>query len=135
MQLIAVIMKAPDRDIRNEAAKKLLDFGFASYSKASFDSEVITDQYVKGGERDTIDFYIPSYTDVLPKGSADLLERSVVLNDHIKAPLHKNDTVGTVTYKLNGEVVYEDNIIAYCDVNKITYFGLISRLFKSFIMV
>jgi len=31
MQLIAVIMGSPTRDIRNECAKKLLDYGFANY--------------------------------------------------------------------------------------------------------
>ena len=31
MQLIAVIMASPTRDTRNEAAKKLLDYGFANY--------------------------------------------------------------------------------------------------------
>ncbi len=31
MHLIAVIMGAPTRDVRNEAAKTLLDWGFANY--------------------------------------------------------------------------------------------------------
>ena len=32
MHLIAVVMGAPTRDIRNAAAKELLDYGFAGYS-------------------------------------------------------------------------------------------------------
>ena len=32
MELIAVILKSPTRDIRNEAAKSLLSYGFANYT-------------------------------------------------------------------------------------------------------
>ncbi len=135
MQLIAVIMKAPNRDTRNEAAKKLFDYGFASYGTVSFDSDIMGEQYVRGGEKDYTDFNIPSYTDVLPKDKISLMERTVKLNDKIQAPLNKGDSVGKVTYKLDGEIIHEDDIIACCDVDKITYFGLISRLFKAFIMV
>lgn len=134
MQLISVIMKAPSRDIRNEAAKKLLDFGFASYGTVSFDSEIITDNYVKGGKSDTADFYVPSYTAVLPKDKISALERTVSLNDNIHAPLAKGDTVGKISFTLDGEVVHEDKIVANSDIDKITYFGLISRLFKSFVI-
>ena len=135
MQLIAVIMKAPSRDIRNEAAKKLFDYGFASYGMLSYDEDVMKDQYVKGGKTDYTDFYIPPYTDVLPKDRTTGVEREIKLNDNITAPLAKGDTVGKVTYKLDGEIIHEDNIIASGDVDKMTYFGLISRLLKSFIMV
>ena len=135
MQLIAVIMKAPNRDIRNEAAKKLFDYGFASYGMLSYDEEVLEKQYIKGGKTDNTDFYIPKYTDVLPKDSKSSVEREVKLNKNISAPLIKGDKVGKVTYKLNGEVIHEDNIVASSDVDKMTYFGLISRLLKSFVMV
>lgn len=135
MQLIAVIMKAPSRDIRNEAAKKLFDYGFASYGMLSYDEDVMKDQYVKGGKTDYTDFYISPYTDVLPKDRTTGVEREIKLNDNITAPLAKGDVVGKVTYTLDGEIIHEDNIIASCGVDKMTYFGLISRLLKSFIMV
>jgi D-alanyl-D-alanine carboxypeptidase (penicillin-binding protein 5/6) len=32
MTLIAVIMGAPTRDVRNDAARRLLDYGFANYA-------------------------------------------------------------------------------------------------------
>ncbi len=135
MQLIAVIMKAPSRDIRNEAAKKLFDYGFANYGMLSYDEEILTEQYVKNGECDYTDYYIPNYTDVLAKDKTALVERAVRLKDNVKAPLRKGDVVGKVIYSINGEAVHEDNIVASCDVLKTTYFGLISRLLKSFIMV
>ncbi len=135
MQLIAVIMKAPTRDIRNEAAKKLFDYGFASYSMLFYDEEVLKARYVKGGTQDRTDFFIPSYTDILIKENNSSVERKIEINENIRAPLQKGDKVGKVTYTLDGEMIHEDNIIATCDVNKMTYFGLISRLLHSFIMI
>ncbi|MBQ4561058.1 MAG: D-alanyl-D-alanine carboxypeptidase [Clostridia bacterium] len=134
MQLISVIMKAPNRDIRNEAAKRLLDYGFGAYGTLTYDSEVLTDNYIKGGVCDTVDFYIPSYTTVLLKDKLSSVQRTVILNDDVRAPLYKGDAVGEVKFTLDGETIHKDKIVANCDINKITYFGLISRMFKSFVL-
>lgn len=135
MQLIAVIMKAPSRDIRNEAAKKLFDYGFATYSMLIYDEEYLLNRYIKGGKTDYTDFYIPGYTDVVSKESASSIERKVEVDKKISAPLAKGDKVGIVSYTLNGEVIHEDDIIVASGVEKMTYFGLISRLLQSFVMV
>lgn len=135
MQLIAVIMKAPSRDIRNEAAKKLFDFGFATYSMLIYDEEYLLNRYIKGGKTDYTDFYIPGYTDVVSKESASSIERKVEVDKKISAPLAKGDKVGIVSYTLNGKVIHEDDIIVASGVEKMTYFGLISRLLQSFVMV
>ncbi|MBR6514260.1 MAG: D-alanyl-D-alanine carboxypeptidase [Clostridia bacterium] len=135
MQLIAVIMKAPNRDIRNEAAKKLLDYGFAAYGIVNFDSDILINQYVKGGTQDYTSFDLPSYTEVLPKSKLELVERRVTLNDDIRAPIFKGDTVGYIEYTLEGESIYKDNITASCDIAKETYFGIVSRLIKALIMI
>ncbi|MBR4882033.1 MAG: D-alanyl-D-alanine carboxypeptidase [Clostridia bacterium] len=135
MQLIAVIMKAPSRDIRNEAAKKLFDYGFASYGITSFDEECIEDQHVRCGDKDHVDFYIPEYTDVFDKADISSVKREVVLNEDIKAPLSNGDAVGKVTYSVGDRVIHEDDITVSGDVHKITYFGIILRLMRSFITV
>ncbi|MBQ5809057.1 MAG: D-alanyl-D-alanine carboxypeptidase, partial [Clostridia bacterium] len=49
MQLIAVIMGAPNRDARNADAKALLDFGFSNYEAYGADGGMIEHISVKGG--------------------------------------------------------------------------------------
>ena len=49
MQLIAVVMGAPNRDTRNEIAKKLLDYGFANYTVASWDAAELEPIKLLGG--------------------------------------------------------------------------------------
>lgn len=130
MQLICVIMKAPSRDIRNEAAKKLLDYGFANFTTVSFEADTISSQPVKCSQNDVSDFYIPSYYGVIPKSKAGKLDRKIILNDNIKAPLAAGDPVGTVQYISGEDTVYEDKIVASEDVKKVTYIGLVLRIFK-----
>ena len=134
MQLIAVIMKAPSRDVRNEAAKKLFDYGFATYGTVSFDEDTLTQQYIKKGKKDYTEYYVPGYSDVLTKDKIASVKRDITLNKKITAPLEKGDCVGKVIYRIDGEVIHEDNIIASSDVLKMTYFGLIPRLLKAFVM-
>lgn len=135
MQLIAVIMKAPSRDIRNEAAKKLFDYGFATFGTVSFDEEIIGKRYVKGGQKDYTDIVIPLYKDVLPKEKIPLIKREVEIMDNITAPLMQGDALGKVTYTVDGETIHEENIVAHGSISKITYFGTISKIFMSLIMV
>jgi len=135
MQLICVIMKAPDRDTRNEAAKKLLDFGFANYETVFFEPKVICGQRVLCSEDRSASFTAEGYSAVTKKGSKNSITREIILNDRITAPLSKGDKVGTVRYLCDGEVLYKGSVTCDHDVNKITYFGLVSRIFMEFLGV
>ena len=54
MHLIAVIMGAPTRDIRNEAARQLLDYGFSKVSLYLHDGGDAGEIRVTGGTRETV---------------------------------------------------------------------------------
>lgn len=129
MQLICVIMKASTRDLRNEAAKKLLDHGFANFAAVSFEPEIISKQRVPGSEKETTSFFIEGCDALTVKGSQANIKREYKLNKNIKAPLKKGDCVGEVIYSLDSELLYKGKVVALEDVNKITYIGLLSRLF------
>lgn len=130
MQLIAVVMKAPDRDTRNETAKKLFDYGFATYSYVSFDADTVNDVNVKGGSKEVYDFYIPPFRSVIDKTKAGNIKKEISLNDNITAPLVYGESVGKVRYTCDGELIYEDDITASEDIKRETYFGLVYKLFK-----
>lgn len=132
MQLIAVIMKAPDRDTRNEAAKKLFDYGFANYAYISFPCDTLSRQYVPGSTNDNYDFYIPSFDGVIDKSKTGKVTRETQLSSDIKAPMKAGDPAGTVKYICDGDVIFEDNITVSEDINKETYFGLVFKLLKHF---
>lgn len=135
MQLICVIMKAPDRDTRNETAKKVLDFGFANYTLSGFEEQKIYSQKVLCSAADSIDCTVEGFSTVMPKGNASRLEREIVLDENITAPVAKGQRIGVVRYTVDGVLIYEGFVTADTDVKRITYFGLISGIFKEFLSI
>lgn len=133
MQLICVIMKAPTRDSRNEAAKKLLDYGFANYSVVSIEPKRLTGQKVMQSNEGTSTFIAQGYNGIAAKGKSADVKQEIIINDSVTAPLHKGDTVGTVRYTLGDELLYEGKVYASENIKKITYFDLLGNIFKSFL--
>ena len=129
MHLIAVIMGSPTRDARNEAARQLLDYGFASYSlyeNAGGDAGKVS---VIGGVSDTCGTEYPTFTALLQKGKHKSVQTELLLDERVSAPIRKGDRVGTIRYILDGDVLAEADITATEDVPKIGFFELLRRMF------
>ena len=129
MHLIAVIMGSPTRDARNEAARQLLDYGFASYSlyeNAGGDAGKVS---VIGGVSDTCGTEYPAFTALLQKGKHKSVQTELLLDERVSAPIRKGERVGTIRYILDGDVLAEADIIATEDVPKIGFFELLRRMF------
>ncbi len=133
MQLIAVIMGAPTRDVRNEIAKKLLDYGFANYKYISYDEGRVKDIPVIGGVKNECSLRKTKFDAVIPKGSASVTEE-MILPEYISAPVREGDIIGEIRYSSNGEIIGKSNIVAAESVEKISYFGLLYRLVRSFFL-
>ena len=134
MQLIAVIMASPTRDTRNEAAKKLFDYGFANYSYVSIESGTLDKLRVLGGVTDECGVVYGSFETVLDKGADKNIEKTINLPETLSAPITLGQKIGTVEYSLNGEKIGEADIITCDEVNKISYWGLLDRLFRKFLL-
>ncbi len=135
MQLIAVIMGSPTRDIRNEAAKKLLDYGFANYSLSEFEEGTAGNIKILGGKKAEVSTYYPSISLLVNKGNDKNIQQKINLPDNIKAPVKVGDKIGEVEYILNGNVIGKVNITVGESVDKITYWEIIAELAKKFLIV
>ena len=133
MQLIAVIMGAPTRDVRNEIAKKLLDYGFANYKYVGYEASNLKKLPVIGGTADEIMLKKGGFDAVLSK-SAGKIEERVTLPEKLAAPVNEGDTVGTVEYLCDGEVISKVEIVASETVERIGYFELLSRFLRRFFL-
>ena len=134
LHLIAVIMGSDTRDIRNEAAKQLLDFGFANYSIYSNDGGAAGEASVIGGVKNICACEYPSYSTLLPKGKNKNVVTEFLINEKIPAPIAKGDVVGKVKYLLDGNILSECDIIAAEDVEKISFFGLLDRMLGIYLL-
>ena len=134
MQLIAVVMGAPNRDTRNEIAKKLLDYGFANYTVASWEAAELEPIKLLGGLQSECRIGYGSFSAVVGKGERELIERSVSIPENITAPVREGDVIGEVTYTLNGEVIGKSDITALESAAKIGYSGVLSRIFTKIVL-
>lgn len=122
MDLIAVIMAAPDTKTRFQEAAKLLNYGFANYS-------VYVDQHlefkpepvrVAKGVADIVlgkpagEF---SYLCTKGKNPADI-KKEVILFEEVKAPVTTNDKIGEIVYSLGQEKIGSVDILAAEEVGK-----------------
>lgn len=132
MQLIAVIMAAPTRDIRNNEAKQLLDFGFANYGVFADEGGTIEPIHATGGVADFCPLRCDGFSAVLEKEKIAKIEKRLDLPEFVRCPVRAGDVLGRVIYECGGEVVGAADIKAENDIDAIGFFGLFSRILGGF---
>ena len=135
MQLIAVVMGAPNRDTRNEIAKKLLDYGFAGYSVAGFEAGELEPIRLLGGIQKEVKLGYNDFSCVIEKGKRDNIEKSITLPENVTAPIKKGDCVGRISYTLDGEELGSVDIVALENADKIGYSGVLTRILKNLVLI
>ncbi len=128
LHLIAVIMGSPTRDIRNEMAKKLLDWGFANFAIYRNPSASAGTVRVLGGINEYCAVEYEPFASLMKKGSEKNVTTEVVLPGEIPAPVQAGDTVGHVIYRNGDEIIGESRIIASDSVEKISFWRLLGRM-------
>ena len=134
-QLISVIMGAPTSDIRNAAAKRMLDYGFANYETARFSGDTLEEFPVIKGSCEFCTLEYPSFNYLCSKGQREKIRSEIELPDFITAPMKKGSTVGKITYYIDNEEIGQSNITLTEDVPIITYSKLLKKFVSKFLAV
>ncbi len=132
MQLIAVIMAAPTRDIRNNEAKQLLDFGFSNYGVYTMQGGKTEPIAVKGGVKPQCELEYSGFSAVLEKEKISGITQRFELPEEIESPVNKGDTVGRVVLEYNGEEIRSTDIYANEEIKEIGFFEILRRVFCGF---
>ena len=107
MELIAVIMKAPDKDTRTKDAKALLNYGFSTYTLAdALPPEPLTPVQVVMGASDAVQ-PVPEAENtavLVEKAKAGGLTRTVTLEPQVAAPVEAGQRLGELSV-LDGDTV------------------------------
>ena len=133
LSLICVIMGAETRDIRNEEAKKLLDWGFANfemYSAPAITPEPVT---VLGGVDDRCEIIVPMFRCVVKKGTGADVKVSCEIAPELSAPIAQGQTVGTVTYRSGDQILGQVEVYTKSAVEKISFGELFLRMLRYFV--
>lgn len=122
LSLIAVIMKAPTTKLRFAEAQKLLDYGFSNYSyiKLGDSGDTVQSVPVNKGIESTINATVENTSGVLiPKGKEKQIEKNIILQDNLSAPIYKGQKIGEITYNLDGNNLAIIDLVASNDVPSI----------------
>lgn len=125
MDLIAVVMAAPDYKIRFREASKLLDYGFANCSVFTDDNSDIKLEpiKIKKSVKDTVNCeFAEIFSYICLKGvNKDDITKEVVMRESIEAPIAAGDKLGEVTYSLNGKTIGSVAIVATEEIKNANY--------------
>jgi D-alanyl-D-alanine carboxypeptidase (penicillin-binding protein 5/6) len=136
LELIAVVMGSDNSNDRFNSARAMLDWGFANYSSVELavDPALIVPISVINGREDSITPDIPdTVRAVVGKGRQADIVQVVELPVDVEAPVENGQTLGTVSFKLDGEDLAVYTLKAPHSVEKLSFFERWKRLVTSII--
>ena len=128
MHLIAVVMGSPTRDVRNDVAKKLLDYGFANFAVYSEEEGNLPAIPVTGGVADMCHIKVERFSALVDKGVKGQITKQVRLPEYLAAPIAAGEKIGTVAYYAGETQIGEADIVACEEVAKISFGELFLRM-------
>ncbi len=134
MQLIAVIMGSPSRDIRNSCAAKLLDYGFANYALYRLESAELYPIKLTGGYKNEIDLRHGDFSALLESKDAKNVTYETNLPQSVDAPIKTGQTVGTIDFYCGGKHIGSVDVTAGEDSDRMGYFGIFAEMLKKFLI-
>ena len=131
-EYVAVIMGAESSESRNADAAALIEYGFANYTLCPALDSALPPVPVEGGEAGSVQPGLSGEDGILlPKSSAQSLERHVSLPESVSAPVEEGQRLGTLTLSARGEILREIPLTAGASVPRLTSFGVLARLFRT----
>ncbi len=137
IDLIAVVMGAPDYKARFQDAQTLLTYGFSvSDIYVDENTDELQPLVVEGGVSDRAELKYQGefrYLDV--KGNnLSAVEKVFELPDKVQAPIREGEEAGRVKYLLNGAEIGSVPLLFAEDVEKATYIDYLRKIFYLFLM-
>ncbi|NLP35929.1 MAG: D-alanyl-D-alanine carboxypeptidase [Clostridiales bacterium] len=138
MDLIAVIMAAPDTKTRFAEATKLLNYGFANYSIYQDDNEAepITPVRVLKGVNDYVEGRPAGpFSYLCSKGRThENIRKEVVMLEEVPAPVAQNDKIGEIVYYYDKEKIGTIDILATEAIDKAGFKDCFVKLLRQYFL-
>lgn len=137
IDLIAVVMGAPDYKVRFQDAQTLLSYGFSVCSLYVDDNqEPLPGLSLQGGIQEQVPIRYQSEFRYLDTAGnpVDQIERIVELPESVKAPVEQGEMAGRVRYLLNGEEIGAVPIVYEQSVEKAGYGDYLHKIFLFFLL-
>lgn len=138
MSLIAVVLKAPSSEIRNNEITQLLNYGFSNYQVKTYAKagdiieNIQIEKYITG----TVDIcFETEVTEMLEKGTSADLTKELILSENLQAPLKAGDIVGTVIFKNpDGTENIKVNAVVKTDIARSNLMDYLRHTFNTYLL-
>ena len=137
IDLIAVVMGAPDYKVRFADAKTLLDYGFrVSKLYRDENADMLPKLAVEGGVAEEVGIAYEGSFEYLDLQGNDLsgVTKSLQLPESVEAPVKSGDAVGEAVYRLGDAEIGRVRLLAGEDVEKAVYRDYLKKVFSLFLM-
>lgn len=131
LSLVSVVMGADTSANRFSSAQKLLNYGFAHFSRVEVVPEIgenVTVKIKKGTVRSIGVKAEENFYALIKKNEKDKITTEVILPEEVAAPVKKGDIIGEVRVLLDGEEIGSVGVTADQGANKI-------NLWRSFVIL
>lgn len=129
VQMIAVVMAAPNYKVRFSIAERLINYGFSNCKVYKDKSDHESNVKVVNGKKETVKVKSEGFSYVDIKGNdLEKVKSSVNMSKKIVAPIKKGDELGEVVYTLEGKKIGTSKIVAMENVKKSDYVHEFKRL-------
>lgn len=137
IDLIAVVMAAPDYKVRFQDAQVLLNYGFSvSNIYEDENKDAIPEIPVAGGVEDTALLSYAGAFRYLDTGGNDLsgVEKQLKLPTQAQAPVKKGEKAGEAVYLLNGRQIGSVDVVYTQDIRRAVYQDYVKKVFMRFLL-
>ena len=137
IDLIAVIMGAPDFKVRFSEAKSLLEYGFAmTRIYTDENEEKIAPISICGGKQEWIRVEPEGGFRYLDVTGADFsqIEKKYTFLENLEAPIRQGDKVGNIEFFLQGKNIGNVSVLAVESVEKAFYIDYLQRIVMRYLL-
>lgn len=137
IDLIAVVMAAPDYKVRFQDAQVLLNYGFSvSHIYEDENKDAIPEVPVAGGVEDAVLLSYAGAFRYLDTGGNDLngVEKQLKLPTQAQAPVKKGEKAGEAVYLLNGRQIGSVDVVYTQDIRRAVYQDYVKKVFLRFLL-
>ncbi len=137
LHLIAVVLGSPNSKTRFNAARELLNYGFASFGVVTLGEQdkIVCTATVKKGVKSKVRLVAAQNASALvPKDKINQVKISSHIDRGLAAPIKKGSSAGTVTAELDGEIIASCPLMTADDVDRKGVFSFFSELMNKFML-
>ncbi len=137
MELIAVLMGAPDSKTRFQDAISLLNYGYSvSQLYRDENKDALPVQKVEGGIEDTLYLTYEGPFEYLDTKGSNLsqIQKEISLPGSVAAPVAEGDAIGEAVYRIDGTRIGSVSILAAQSVDKADYMDYYKKVWVSYLM-